>query len=163
MKKKLSLLFISLLLCFSYVNAESMEDKVSISSGGKELVGYHWVQSYTKKSTSINHDFSKSSTYKGLASAQAACKRLTGSSDPNACVYSPTVQKYTCTLDGADNMVPQACRGHLASGKSCKTKSKGVYYCELNGKEFKATDNGVVINTIRYDGTWVWLFRFGRR
>ena len=53
MKKKLSLLFISLLLCFGYVNAESMEDKVSISSGGKELVGYHWVQSYTKKSTSI--------------------------------------------------------------------------------------------------------------
>ena len=47
MKKKLSLLFISLLLCFGYVNAESMEDKVSISSGGKELVGYHWVQSYT--------------------------------------------------------------------------------------------------------------------
>lgn len=150
MKKKLSLLFISLLLCFGYVNAESMEDKVSISSGGNELVGYHWVQSYTKKSTSINHDFSKSATYKGLASAQAACKRLTGSSDPNACVYSPTVQKYTCKLDGADNMVPQACREHLAHGKACKVQSKGNYLCELSGVTKSGSGRGVQNNCNEY-------------
>ena len=152
MKKKLSLLFISLLLCFVYVNAESMEDKVSISSGGNELVGYHWVQSYTKKSTSINYDFSKSEniTYKGLATAQAACKRMTGSSDPNACVYSITVSKYTCKLDGADNMVPQACRGHLAHGKACKVQSKGNYLCELSGVTKSGSGRGVQNNCNEY-------------
>lgn len=140
MKKKLSLLLVSLLLCFNYVNAESIDDKVTVTTSNPTLVGYHWVKSYTPKSSSIKTDYSSNTTYTGMDKARAACKAKTGSSNANACNYVIVTQKSKCTLDGADNLRPEACRSRIAKGTQCKaTGNTNEYLCVLSNKKFSGS------------------------
>ena len=130
MKKKFSLLFISLLLCLGYVNAESIDDKVTVTTHSPQLVGYHWVKSYNPKKTSTKTDYKvDNKVYKGMTAAKAACKKATGSSNASACSYSMVTVKSKCTLDNVGNLKPQACRTHIAKGKSCTKTGKNSYKC----------------------------------
>lgn len=137
MKKKFSLLFISLLLCLGYVNAESIDDKVTVTTHSPQLVGYHWVKSYNPKKTSTKTDYKvDNKVYKGMTAAKAACKRATGSSNASACSYSMVTVKSKCTLDNVGNLKPQACRTHIAKGKSCTKTGKNSYKCVLANKTY---------------------------
>ncbi len=151
MKKKLSVLFISLLLCIGYVNAESANDRVTIVSQPATTVGYHWIASYGPKQvyeiTNYNYD---TNTYRGLSAAKAACKKATGSSDSSACSYKIVDQKYKCDLDGAKNLKPEACRTYKAKGTTCSA-SGNQWLCKLSGKKFanRNTCNQACLNYTR--------------
>ena len=135
MKKKLCLLFLSFLLCFNYVNAESVDDKVTISAGSPKIVGYHWVKSYNPKTSTVKTDYSKSGIYKGKANAVKACIEMTGSSVSGACTYAMVEIKNKCSLDGVNNLYPNACRAHQAVGANCRTTGKkNEYYCPTDNK-----------------------------
>ena len=140
MKKKLSLLIISLLLCFDYVNAESINDRVTISaSGATAKIGQHWVSASGAEYTTVKDDFvMDTKTYTGLEAAQEACRKATGSSDPNACVYSMQTVRNKCTLDGASNMLPDECRQHIATG-TCTYDYRGHYKCDITGTSYNSS------------------------
>lgn len=144
MKKKLCLLFLSFLLCFNYVNAESVDDKVTISAGSPKIVGYHWVKSYKPKTSSVQTDYSKSGIYKGKVNALKACREMTGSSLSGACTYAMVEIKNRCSLDGVNNMSPDACRAHQAVGANCRTTgNKNEYACPTNNKTFGPDRNAL--------------------
>ena len=144
MKKKLCLLFLSFLLFFNYVNAESVDDKVTISAGSPKIVGYHWVKSYNPKTTSVQTDYSKSGIYKGKANAVKACREMTGSNLSGACTYVMVEIKNKCSLDGVNNMSPAACRAHQAVGANCiSTGTKNEYACPTNNRTFGPDRNAL--------------------
>lgn len=138
MKKKLCLLFLSLLICFGYVNAATANDKVRISTKNPVVVGQHWIQWYKKGATSTYIDYEKDTkVYYGKAAAEAACKRATGSSDPNACVYQTQTLKSKCVTDGVGNLNPQACRSHEVN--ACRRINNGKkFYCTRLAKSFSS-------------------------
>lgn len=144
MKKKLCLLFLFFLLCFNYVNAESVDDKVTMSTGSPKIVGYHWVKSYNPKTSSVQTDYSKSGIYKGKANAVKACMEMTGSNFSSACSYVMVEIKNRCSLDGVNNMSPAACRAHQAVGANCRTTgNKNEYACPTNNKTFGPDRNAL--------------------
>lgn len=139
MKKKFSLLIISLLLCFNYISAASVNDRVTITTGQHTIIGQHWVSASGEEYTNVNNDIvMQSETYTGLSAAQDACRRATGSSDPDACVYTMQTIKSKCTLDNVSNMVPDQCRAHKATG-TCRYDSQDrSYKCNMNGELYES-------------------------
>lgn len=139
MKKKFSLLIISLLLCFNYINAASVNDRVTITTGQHTIIGQHWVSASGEEYTNVNNDIvMQSETYTGLSAAQDACRRATGSSDPDACVYTMQTIKSKCTLDNVSNMIPDQCRAHKATG-TCRYDSQDrSYKCDMNGEHYES-------------------------